>query len=91
MGYYFNVNYNINPITFSQTTLNSYNHLIEEVAIVDSKHFIEKIYKTTDFQLINNIKKRDLNTNFKFRNKYNFPIQISFFHHNLENENYSFI
>lgn len=85
MACIFKENYKINPLTFSQTTLNRYNNLVEEVKLIKSKRFHLKRCQTTDYQIINNISFRKSSGSFSYTNKHKFPVQVAVFKENVKN------
>lgn len=81
MAYYFKEKFNIDPITFSQTHLNSYKELIQDIAIIDNKVFEDSTLNSVDYHIINNLMvELDERPNFLFKNKFDRPIQLSIFY-----------
>ncbi|APQ17740.1 hypothetical protein [Maribacter hydrothermalis] len=89
MASIFKENYDINPITFSQTTLNQYKKLTNSLSILSSENF-EEGFKTTDYFILNNMDMREIKGNFSYNNKYSKPIQLALFDNSEFKTNLSF-
>jgi len=74
--------YHIDPLTISQTHLNSYRRFSkEEISLVKGKHFNGRL-QSVDYHLLNNIPRSSLdkeNPNFTYKNKQSFPVQLTLF------------
>jgi len=74
--------YNINPLTISQTHLNSYRRFSKDrIALVDGKLFKDRL-QSVDYHLLNNIPRSNLNkqdANFTYKNQHPFPVQLTLF------------
>ena len=79
MASIFKEKYNIEPVTFSQTSLNNYRKLTEEVSVISSSEFKNERYKSADYLILNNLSFREEKGNFKYKNEYNYSIQLALF------------
>lgn len=92
LGAVLNEKYNINPLTISQTHLNSYRRFSKDkISLVEGKHFKDRLQRV-DFHLLNNISRSNLNSqkaNFTYKNQHSFPVQLTLFlGTEIEHENY---
>jgi hypothetical protein len=82
LGAVLNEKYQINPLTISQTHLNSYRRFSKDrVSLIEGKYFKEKL-QSVDYHLLNNIPRSYLaiqNANFTYKNQQPFPVQFTLF------------
>jgi len=91
MAYHFNQKYSINPVTISQTALNKYSSVVSELALLEPVSLNNKRLETTDFIVINNLKKNIPQVNFTYENKFEFPVQLSIFFKEPDDRKFSFL
>ncbi|MCX2739900.1 hypothetical protein [Pontibacter anaerobius] len=74
--------YGIDPLTISQTHLNKYRKFFkEEIAMVEGRHFKNRLL-AVDYHLLDNMSHSltdEQEANFTYKNKYSFPVQLTFF------------
>ena len=94
MAAIFKEKYPIDPLTISQTHLNSYRKQTStDYSIIDSKYFRNERFEAVDFQMINNkiMNLSDFSTNFIHQNKVETDVQISLFYGNEIVEKYDYV
>jgi hypothetical protein len=80
MASIFKEKYDIDPLTFNQTSLNHYCKAInDDIAIIKSSDLNSKDYNTTDWQIVNNLALLENSGNFEYKNEYDETIQLSIF------------
>ena len=85
MATIFKTKYNIDPLTISQTHLNSYRKQIESnYAIINSNFFDKEKLTSVDYLLLNNKENtfEDNQSTFTYKNKNEFDVQVSLFYGN---------
>ena len=78
MAMLFKEKYGINPISFSQTDLNSYRLLTQSVLLLEST-ILDKKYHTTDYKIINNLPFKDETGDFSYKNTYPQSVQATLY------------
>ena len=94
MAAIFKEKYHIDPLTISQTHLNSYRKQTSmDYSIVDSKYFSNKRLRAVDFQILNNKinKLSDFGATFIYQNKEDTDVQISLFYGNEIENKYDYV
>jgi len=78
MAQIFKERYNIDPLTFSQTHLNSNRKATESVALLKNGYLAKK-YEATDYNIINNLNFKDEKGNFSYKNSDNDQVQVALY------------
>lgn len=78
MAALFKEKYGINPITFSQTDLNSFSKLTESITLLKSVD-LDKKYQTTDYKIINNLSFKEIKGNFSYKNNHSKNVQATLY------------
>ncbi|MCW9707538.1 hypothetical protein [Fodinibius salsisoli] len=71
--------YNLDPLTISQSHLNSYHSLGKPVALLKSSKLKSGGRYPVDWLLLNNIPLKEKSSNFSYRNPHNQKVQIALF------------
>ena len=79
MATVFKEKYGIDPLTISQTHLQRYSKLKEQVCLTPATAFQKDYLKRVDYQLLNPLSLEEAETNFSYKNPYDYPVQISIF------------
>ncbi|MDP2089037.1 MAG: hypothetical protein Q8J84_06505 [Flavobacteriaceae bacterium] len=85
MATIFKEKYNIDPLTISQTHLNSYRKQFQcDYCLIDSKYFDSERLSSVDFHLLNNknVYQDNWDSTFSYQNSSNFDVQVSLFQEN---------
>ncbi|UOK42260.1 MULTISPECIES: hypothetical protein [Flavobacterium] len=78
MAAIFKEKFGINPITFSQTDLNSYSNLTESITLLKSVD-LDKKYQTTDYKIINSLSFKENKGNFSYKNNHSKNVQATLY------------
>ncbi|WP_143000907.1 hypothetical protein [Flavobacterium saliperosum] len=79
MAQIFKEKYRIDPLTFSQTHLNSYRKVTESVALLKNG-FLDRKYESTDYNIINNLNFKDEKGTFSYKNSEHKNIQLTLYY-----------
>ncbi|MCL7763770.1 hypothetical protein MPF19_10115 [Polaribacter sp. Z014] len=93
MATIFKEKYNIDPLTISQTHLNSYRKEINNnLGIINSKFFDSDKLKSVDYLVLNNenIKNKDNPSTFSYQNKMKSDVQVALFYGNEISNKYDY-
>ncbi|KAB1070356.1 hypothetical protein F6U93_02040 [Tamlana haliotis] len=94
MATIFKNKYNIDPLTISQTHLNSYrNQIKSDYGIINSNKFNEERLNSLDYFVFNNKQNSSLKelSTFSFKNKAKYDVQVSLFYGNEIKNDYDYI
>jgi hypothetical protein len=78
MAMQFKEKYGINPLTLSQTDLNSYRALTQSVTLLEST-ILSKKHHSTDYKIINNLPFKEENGNFSYKNTHSKSVQATLY------------
>jgi len=81
MAQIFKEKYRIDPLTFSQTHLNSYRKVTEAVALLKNGSLARK-WESTDYNIINNLNFKDEKGTFSYKNSEYKNIQLTLYYDN---------
>lgn len=81
MAQLFKEKYRIDPLTFSQTRLNSNRKATESIALLKNGHLAKK-YEATDYNIINNLNFKDEKGNFSYKNSDYKQVQLTLYYDN---------
>lgn len=81
MAQIFKEKYRINPLTFSQTHLNSYRKVTDSVTLLKNGSFDSK-WESTDYNIINNLNFKDEKGNYSYKNLDYKQVQLTLYYDN---------
>lgn len=93
MATIFKEKYNIDPLTISQTHLNSYRNLVQyDYCLIKSKYFNDERLLSVDYLLLNNknVFNNIWNSTFSYQNKSDFDVQVALFYGDEINKLYDY-
>lgn len=79
MAQIFTEKYGIDPLTFSQTQLNSHRKVTDSIALLKNG-FLDRKHDATDYNIINNLNFKDEKGNFSYKNTYYKKVQVTLYY-----------
>jgi len=81
MAQIFKEKYRIDPLTFSQTHLNSYRKVTDSVTLLKNGS-LDRKWESTDYNIINNLNFKDEKGNFSYKNSEYKQVQLTLYYDN---------